>query len=69
LLQIKLQRTKLTYTIVHGLAKHFLHELQDNIKKVDFFTIAFDESLNKISEKEQMDIFIRYWDDERNKVV
>lgn len=66
---IKLQRTKLTYTIVHGLAKHFLYELQDILKKVDCFTIAFDESLNKISEKEQMDIYIRYWDDEFNKVL
>lgn len=66
---IKLQRTKLTYTIVHGLAKHFLYELQDILKKVDCFTIAFDESLNKISEKEQIDIYIRYWDDETNKVL
>lgn len=60
---IKSQRTKLSYTIVHGLSKHFLYELQDTLKNVDCFTIAFDQSLNKISEKDQMDIFIQYWNE------
>jgi len=65
---MKLQRTKLTYTIVHGLARFFMTELIDIIKRVSCFTISFDESLNKIAEKEQLDVYIRFWDDNANEV-
>lgn len=65
---MKLQRTKLTYTIVHGLAQFFKTELIDYIKRVSCFTISFDESLNKIAEKEQLDVYIRFWDDNANEV-
>ena len=30
--------------------------------------ISFDESLNKVLQKEQMDIIVRFWDKEKNKV-
>lgn len=35
----------------------------------DFFTVSFDESLNKIAQKAQMDIVIRYFEESKNIVV
>ena len=32
------------------------------------YVISFDESLNKVLQKEQMDIIVRFWDKEKNKV-
>ena len=32
------------------------------------YAISFDESLNRVLQKEQMDIIVRFWDKEKNKV-
>ena len=32
------------------------------------FPLSFDESLKRISQDEQMDTYVRYWDDERRLV-
>lgn len=32
------------------------------------FVIGFDESLNKVEQKQQMDISIRYWDEQSQQV-
>lgn len=60
--------TKLSYTIVHGLSPYFLSELVDNILLSPFFVVCFDEALNKVVQKCQMDIVIRYWDSKSMKV-
>jgi len=62
--QFLLSRTKCTYVINHGLAPHFKSVLIDDIQKSPFYTISFDESLNKKLKRGQMDILIRYWNDE-----
>lgn len=65
---LKLQRTKLSYIITHGLARYFKNEFEDELSKCNYYTIAFDESLNKVSQKEQMDVYIRYWNNSTNEV-
>jgi len=50
---------------VFGLAEHFKEMLMKAVK--GYFTILFDESLNKKSQAKQMDIHVRFW--EGNKVV
>jgi len=55
---ISLQRTKLTYLINYGLARYFSLELDDLLVECDYYRIAFDESLNKICQKEQMDVSV-----------
>ena len=38
------------------------------IKDSPFFAASFDESLNRIYQHEQMDVHIRYWDNEKGRV-
>ncbi|XP_063243684.1 uncharacterized protein LOC134542976 [Bacillus rossius redtenbacheri] len=67
-MNMRLQRTKISYTIVYGLAPYFHKELLQEISQCDFFVISFDESLNKIAQKEQMDIVIRFWSKSKDTV-
>jgi hypothetical protein len=66
--QIKLQRTKVAYTINFGLAQYFFRELLDLCSSCDHYVLGFDESLNKVVEKGQIDLFIRFWDTNSNQV-
>lgn len=61
-------KTKGSYVICHGLAPHFKSNLQNDIMECQFYVIAFDESLNKVSQKCQMDLFIRFWSNNTEKV-
>ena len=60
--KMQLQRNKIGYTINFGLSPYFHHELQDICRKIQFYVIGFDESLNKVAEKGQMDVFVQFWD-------
>lgn len=53
--------TKLSYIVSFGLAPHFLQQLKLDVKKCDFFTICFDEALNKVAQRCQMDLFVRFF--------
>lgn len=65
--QMKLGRDKVAYTIVHGIAPYIKKELDCSVTKQPFFVVCFDESLNKVSQRGQMDVHLRFWQD--NKVV
>ena len=66
---MQLERTKISYMIVFGLAHHFREELQRSLQSCDYFVAAFDESLNKISQSQQMDLVVRFWDKSKNEVA
>ncbi|XP_047990547.1 uncharacterized protein LOC125229685 [Leguminivora glycinivorella] len=66
--KMRLQRTKIAYTVLYGLAPYFFRQLKEECCDCDVITIGFDESLNKVAQKGQMDIFVRYWDNEKNQV-
>ena len=34
-----------------------------------YYTVSFDENLNQINQKKQMDMIVRFWDSESNKVT
>ncbi len=57
---------KAAYMSVFGLAEHFKHMLMDSVKGP--FVILFDESLNHKLQEKQMDIHIRFWDEQLNQV-
>jgi len=65
---VQLQRTKLSYLITYGLARHFKLEFDDELSNCSYYTVEFDESLNKVSQKEQLDVHIRYWNDIKKEV-
>jgi len=66
--RIKLQKDKASYLITFGLAYHFRQELQRLLSEAKHIVVGFDESLNKISQKQQMDVAVRFWNEETNQV-
>ena len=54
-------RTKCGYYINHGLAPHFLERLMTEVNESPKYVLLFDESLNKMLQKGQMDVLVRYW--------
>jgi len=65
---MKLQRTKIGYVITFGLAPYFYRELNQSCTQSDYIVIGFDESLNKVAQKGQMDFFVKFWNSEKNLV-
>ena len=58
--KMELGRLKIGYTIVHGLAPHFHNQVTQELNDVKCFVAMFDESLNKCSQKNQMDL-VKFW--------
>lgn len=50
-------------------ACHRWHPLSVLSKPETLFSLSFDESFNKVIQEEQMDLLVRYWDDEVKEVV
>ena len=58
-----LSPSKAAYVISFGLAHYYKRKLDDIMMKSEFLCAQFDESLNKISQKGQMDLHIRFMDE------
>lgn len=67
--KMQLERTKIGYLVSFGLAPHFKKQLLDEVKVCSSFVISFDESLNKVSQNQQMDLVVRFWSREKNEVA
>jgi hypothetical protein len=67
--RFQLGETKCSYVIKHGLAPHFHEVLIDRLKNCEDYVLCFDESLNKVSQKGQMDMVVRYFDCNTNRVA
>ena len=65
--QFQMKRTKLSYIISFGLSPYFKNELVLNLQKCSSFVVIFDESYNKITKSEQMDVLIKFWDNDKKK--
>ena len=62
-INMSLQKTKMAYNILYGIAPFFQKQLTNKINgECNSILIAFDESLNKVAKKSQMDIHVRFWD-------
>ena len=59
--KFQMHKDKICYVISHGLGPYFQSELSKLIQQCEFYTVSFDESLNKVAQKGQMDIIIRFW--------
>lgn len=59
--KMSLGRTKVSYVIYHGLAFYFENELNRELDVCKYFVVSFDEAMNRIVQKGQMDIHIRYF--------
>lgn len=66
---ISIGKTKTSYIVSYGLAPYFQEELLKNLRGCREFVICFDEALNRISQRGQMDIVVRYWEPTQNVVA
>ena len=55
-------KTKASYNITHGLAPYFHDLVYNSVLQSDHIVACFDESLNEVVQKCQMDLCVRYWD-------
>jgi hypothetical protein len=59
---------KVAYVIAYGLAPYFESALTDQVAGCDFYVASFDEALNDVAQRGQMDIILRFWDSFINQV-
>lgn len=64
----KMHKDKLSYVITYGLGPFFQQNLVDDVKLAQFYAVSFDESLNEVAQKGQMDLVVRYWDHHKGEV-
>lgn len=58
--KVKLQRTKVSFTIVFGLAPYFHKQLKETMQNATYIVLCFNESFNSVSNKEQLDLHVRF---------
>ena len=51
---------KARYVINHGIAPYFYEVLKASVSSADFYVIRFDESINSVTQTNQVDRSIRY---------
>ncbi|KAJ8967881.1 hypothetical protein NQ314_002598 [Rhamnusium bicolor] len=66
--KMSLGYTKATYITLFGFVPYFKNNLEENLLNCEDYAICFDESLNKIVQKSQMDIHVRYFDCNKGRV-
>jgi hypothetical protein len=60
--QFSMERDKVSYYVAFGLSPFFKTGLLAQLASYEQFVICFDESLNQVIQKEQVDFFLRFWD-------
>ncbi|XP_033224613.1 uncharacterized protein LOC117177794 [Belonocnema kinseyi] len=65
---MKLKKDKISYGVTFGLGLYFRSELNEKIKNYYFCVVGCDESLNKYSQSQQMNITVRYRDSQESEV-
>ena len=60
---VTLGKTKCGYCISYGIAPYFGEFIKILTNKSPHFSLFFDESLNRELQVEQIDMNVRYWDD------
>ena len=61
-------KTKGSYLINFGLAPFYKEKLQCSLSMSPYIAISFDESLNHVTQNDQMDIITRFWNSVDNRV-
>ena len=66
--KFQLCKTKASYVICYELAPFFMLNLLDIVKQTPYIVLSFDESYNNVMKRGQMDVIVRFWDSNVNKV-
>ena len=62
--EFQLGPDKLKYLTNWGLAPFIREQLKGDLDKAEYITVSFDESLNEVTQTCQMDIVLRFWDND-----
>ena len=65
----QMSKTKVRYLLCYGIAPYYRENLLRDIQRSPTYSVSFDESLNEVLQKQQMDIVIRYWDHATNTAI
>ena len=49
-------KTKMAYNITHGISPYFHNQVEQFVSSAKYIVVSFDESLNEVIQKEQMDM-------------
>lgn len=60
--------TKCAYVTNFGIAPHFSQLLTDRVKNQRNHVLLFDESLNDNLQSKQMDVHVRFWEDDQVRI-
>ena len=66
--QFSMRKTKSRYMISYGLAPHFKSRLREAVNSSIYYSLSFDESVNSVEQKCQLDVNVRFWNECR-KIV
>lgn len=66
--KITIGSTKLSYYITYGLAPYFHNSLLRSVLSCSKVVVCFDEAMNRVAQRGQMDIVLRFWSDVTNTV-
>ena len=60
--------TKIAYMVTYGTAPYFQSQLAKSTESCTEYVVCFDEALNKVIQRGQMDIVVRFWDNDLKQV-
>ena len=60
---------KCHYLITFGLSPYFRGQIIKAIREAPCYVVSFDESMNRVTKNEQMDLVVRFWDDKLSQVA
>ena len=66
--KIQLEPSKLKCVVNHGVAPYVKEILKNQVIDTVWFAVSFDESLNEVTQTSEMDICLRFWNKENNRV-
>ena len=64
-----LSKTKCAYVIKYGIAPWLKENLQNLINEAPFYSVSYDESLNRQLQEQQMDLQVRFWCNKTSQAV
>ena len=66
--QFLMGKTECAYYVTHGIAPYFKSKFIESLQLLPFYSVSFDESYNDAIKRGQIDLCIRYWDSEKDRV-
>lgn len=67
--QVSLGRTKCHYLLCFGIAPYLEEILIRQVRDSEEYVAMFDESLNSVSQRCQMDVIVRFWNQDKKEIV